>query len=72
VDYLDGQGINVINSWMVKGHPYERVLKRHGFLETRKVVSVSATPGNLGEKFKHFSNAPADRLLFQYGDSDWI
>jgi hypothetical protein len=72
VDYLDGQGINVINSWMVKGHPYERVLKRHGFLETRKVVSVSATPGNLGEEFKNFSNAPADRLLFQYGDSDWI
>jgi hypothetical protein len=70
--FLDGQGVNMISYWTVKNHPYELLLKRHGFLDSRKENRVSASPMNMEKELDNFSNASADRFLFQYGDSDWI
>jgi hypothetical protein len=69
VNYFDDHGVNLISYWIVKNHPYERLLKRHGFLDSRKDNRVSAAPM---KELDNFSSASADRFLFQYGDSDWI
>ena len=71
--FFDEQNINIVNSMIVKGHPYERVLNRFGFLNSRFKIhvffsrSMLRTHPNVIKKIKGSS---ANRLNFSYGDID--
>lgn len=72
VQYFDDQGINIIRFWAVKKHSYERVLNRHGFLDSRVKVHLTYKPLRKGVELDKLRTTPADRLHFTYGDADWI
>lgn len=35
VEYFDNRDINIINCQVIKGHPFEMIYRRHGFLDSR-------------------------------------
>jgi hypothetical protein len=72
ISFFQGNNINSIRYWVVAKHPYEELFKRFGFINTRKQLRVNLHPMNNGSDWAVFMNAPANRLHFQYGDSDWI
>lgn len=64
--------VNLVHYWCIKNHPYERLFKRHGFVNSRTRLRISYNPINVGSEFNELKNATPKRLHFQYGDSDWI
>ena len=53
-------------------HPYEKLYQRHGLLNKRTQLLVSYLPIQVGSEINEFEKAPANRLLYQLGDSDHI
>ena len=58
--------------WMISRHPYNRVLRRHGFIDTKRDVGFTYW----AEKFEgcdlgFLADAEA-RIHLTHGDSDWI
>jgi predicted N-acetyltransferase YhbS len=72
VTRFDSMGVNVVHAQIVKGHPYEALLKRHGFVDARKKSFLSYSPVALGDELGRFANASPHRLHYQYGESDSI
>ncbi len=70
VQFFDDSDINIVNYQVVKGHPYEGVLKRHGFVDSRIKAHVFVLPlqeDNLLDKVKE---VPASEVLISWGDHD--
>lgn len=73
VNFFDEQNINIVNYLIVKGHPYERILNRYGFLNSRLKIHVF-----FGRKIlrthshvvKKIERSSANRVYFSYGDID--
>jgi len=72
VRFFDDAGVNVVNYWGVKGHPYMGIFKRFGFLDSRNKIGVGYDNININEEEDTLKNLSPDKILFQYGDSDWI
>jgi hypothetical protein len=70
VKRFDSTSVNIVHAQIIKGHPYEALLKRHGFVNARKKSYLNYSPVALGDELKRFTNAPPDRLNYQYGESD--
>jgi hypothetical protein len=70
--YFDERKINVINYCTVKGHPYSKLFKKFGFLDSRMNKFIGYFPTNPEANKKEFVNAKPDKLLFQYNDIDYI
>ena len=69
---FDDKNVNIIRTWVVKGHPFEQLFKLHGFLDTRWPPSMQIESLNVGTEWEEFITSTADRLYFQYGHTDWI
>lgn len=72
VRFFDDAGVNVINYWGVKGHPYMEVFNRFGFLDSRYRIAAVYSNINLDDDHEALRSLSPDEILFQYGDSDWI
>jgi hypothetical protein len=72
VDRFDSLGVNIVHAQIVKGHPYEAWLKRHGFVDSRIKPFLWYRPVFLGDELEKFVNASPDRLHYQYGESDSV
>lgn len=74
IDFFDERNVNVIMSFVVKGHPFENTMKKFGFVNVRIenhvfLTSLSPSSKDLVQKI---IQAPPEKLLYQYGDADWI
>jgi len=67
--YFDENNVNIINCLIVKGHPYENVLKMHGFLDSRIKVNLVSNLEFMG-KGKILRNSLPRETHFSYGDID--
>lgn len=70
--FFDEAGVNAVYYCGVLRHPYVKFLRRFGFLNSRRYVNVYYGIRAAGEDFSQFEAASPGRLLFHYGDIDWI
>ena len=70
VHFFDERKINIINYQLVKNHPYEKVFKSHGFLDSGIQLQYFCEPSGADEEFNKLKESPADRLYYSYGDID--
>ena len=70
VRYFDRQDINIVNALMVKHHPYEKVLKSFGFLDSRIKLQLFLSPLEKVDKLKKLETDPTYKIHFSYGDID--
>ena len=71
-DYFDGQGVNFVTAFAIRGHPFEGLFEKNGFLWDRVKYYLFCTPKNIGGEWEAFISTPSNRLHFMYGDLDWI
>jgi hypothetical protein len=72
VERFDSFGVNIVHAQVVKGHPYESLLKRHGFVDSRVKPFLNYRAVALGDELGKFVNASPERLHYQYGESDSV
>jgi len=70
VEHFDSQNINLINYLVVKSHPYEKMMKRHGFLDSRVKPHLFYRSYGEEDEIGKIRTAPADKVHFAYGDID--
>ena len=65
-----GDGVNVIRCRMLDGHPYTKILKRHGFVNSRDSPLISYDKYVDTDGFD-MKQTPVKRMHFVNGDFDW-
>ena len=70
VRYFDSNDINLINYQIVQGHPYERVFKRHGFLNSRIKLFICLELMKMEEELKELKKSHANKIFLSWGDHD--
>ncbi len=70
ISYFDSNDVNIINYQVVKGHPYEQILKKHGFLNSR--IKIHLFYNSLGNKdeIRKLKNSPENRIYISWADHD--
>ena len=69
---FDNLSVNMIQYWGVQKHPHESLLRKHGFLKTRKEPHIFFNPMDVGKEWDQFRVSPPHQLFFQIGDTDAI
>jgi hypothetical protein len=70
--FFKERGVNMVHSMVVKGHPYDRLFMKHGFLYDREKLILFYSPKDVGEELNDLTGSPPNKLHFTYGDLDWI
>ena len=70
LSYFENNDVNLVNYQVVKGHPYEHVLKKHGFLDSKIKLHLFYNPFGSGDAFKKLKEIPAARIFVSWGDHD--
>ncbi len=70
VGFFDRKRINIVNSLVVKNHPYEVILERHGFLNSRFELKLFSRQLNQQEILGIVKTSPPSKIHFSYGDID--
>jgi hypothetical protein len=71
-NYFDEKNVNTVHAVMVSGHPYERILNLHGFIDSREKAIVTYSAYKEFDALKQFKNSSPERLHYQYGEFDSI
>lgn len=64
--------VDFVNCWMIRRHPYNDLLRRYGFLDTRRDVRFVYKAVNLDPRDLEFLEKADARIHLMHGDSDWI
>jgi hypothetical protein len=71
VNYFDEQNINIVNSLVVKNHPYVEILNRYGFLDSRiKLQLFISSASELLEEVNALKSLTPEKIHFSYGELD--
>ena len=70
INYFDNNDVNIVNYLVVKGHPYEDVLNRCGFLDSRIDINLFYTSLVNSDELSMIKKSPASRIFFSWGDHD--
>jgi hypothetical protein len=70
--FFDETKINIVNYCIVKGHPYEKQFKKFGLVNSRNDIYVAYRSGSDVPELEDFKYSTPGKMLFQYGDIDWI
>lgn len=70
IEFFDEAMVNIVNFLVVKGHPYELIFKRHGFLDSRVKFYLFYNTVKLADEMNKLENYAADDVLFSWGDHD--
>ena len=65
-------GIELVTCWVISRHPYNGILRRYGFVDSRRDVGFRYQPVSLDESELEFLADPRARIHLTHGDSDWI
>ena len=58
--------------WMISRHPYNDVLRRYGFVDSKRGAGFSCYATSLDSPEVQFLADPHARIHLTHGDSDWI
>jgi predicted N-acetyltransferase YhbS len=70
--YFTNEKVNAIYFTVVSGHPYEKLLSKYGFIDSRRRPLVYYRIYRNFETLENFINAPPERLHYQFGEFDSI
>jgi len=65
-------GVELASCWMISRHPYNPILRRYGFIDSRKDVGLRYRAVSLDERDLEFLSDPGARIHLTHGDSDWV
>jgi hypothetical protein len=69
--YFDSEKINVVEYMIVKGHPYEGMFKKLGYVDVKNDNSIDYDFYKDGIMVSDRLDVKPDEILFQVGDTDW-
>jgi len=72
LNHFEDLSVNIIQSWVIKGHPHETLFQSNGFIDSRQVFDICYTPININTKELRMHAFRSDQLHCQLGDVDWI
>ena len=61
-----------VTCWMITRHPYNGVLRRYGFIDSRRDVGFKCRPVSLDKSELEFLADAGARVHLTHGDSDWL
>ena len=64
--------VEQVTCWMISRHPYNRILRRYGFIDSRRDVGLRYMPVSLDEHELEFLSDACARIHLTHGDTDWI
>ena len=65
-------GVELVTCWMISRHPYNGILRRYGFIDSRRDAGFSCYPLKPDSPDVDFVDDPRARIHLTQGDSDWI
>ena len=65
-------GVELVTCWMISRHPYNGILRRYGFIDTRRDVGFTIRPRRLAEREVELLTDERARIHLTHGDSDWV
>ena len=65
-------GVELVTCWMVSRHPYNGVLRRYGFIDSRKDAGFAFRSVRLAESEVESLTGARARIHLTHGDSDWV
>ena len=65
-------GVEQVTCWMISRHPYNGILRRYGFIDSRGDVGFKYEPTSLPASELEFLEDPRARIHLTQGDSDWV
>jgi len=65
-------GVEQITCWMISRHPYNGVLRRYGFIDSKKDVGFRYRVVSLDKSELGFLSDARARVHLTHGDTDWI
>ena len=68
IRYFDNEGINIINYQVVKGHPFESILKRYGFLDSRVKLQLFYTLTSKDDILSKIDQRYTEKTYLSWGD----
>jgi GNAT superfamily N-acetyltransferase len=71
VKYFDNEKIDIVEYMIVKGHPYEKLFKQLGYIDTNNDTSIHYDIYRDGVRVDDVLNFKPEEVLFQVGDTDW-
>jgi len=69
-EHFDSMDVNVVLCLMVKGHPYERILPLHGFLNSHVNYQTYIIPVGDHKEYTRIKDFTPDRTYYSWGDHD--
>jgi GNAT superfamily N-acetyltransferase len=72
IKFFDQRKITLIKYCISRGYFYDSLFRKKGFLDSQSGLFFTIRDKNLGDSFDVFKNSPPERVLFQYGEIDWI
>ena len=67
-----GAGVESASCWMISRHPYNGILRRYGFVDSRKDVGFEYRTITVDGGEVEFLDDPRARIHLTHGDSDWV
>ena len=64
--------VELVTCWMISRHPYNPILRRYGFIDTRRDVGFRYRAVSLDESELEFLADEGARIHLMHGDSDWV
>jgi hypothetical protein len=64
--------VEVASCWMISRHPYNGILRRYGFLDSKRDVGFRCRPITIDHSELALLDDPRTRVHLCHGDSDWI
>ena len=65
-------GVESVSCWMISRHPYNGILRRFGFIDSRRNVGLAYEPRDHDSTALEFLADAGARIHLTQGDSDWI
>ena len=65
-------GVDLVTCWMISRHPYNGILRRYGFIDSRRDVGFGYQPVSLDDRDLEFLREMDAKVHITHGDSDWI
>jgi len=65
-------GVERVTCWMISRHPYNGILRRYGFIDSRSDVGFRRRVVSLDKSELEFLGDAGARIHLTHGDTDWI
>ena len=65
-------GVESVSCWMISRHPYNGMLRRYGFIDSKRHVGLAYEPRDHDSTALEFLDDAGARIHLTHGDSDWI